>query len=501
MRYIFLLSIFISCAHQHVKLQTEIRNNYLKGEFRQSIEVLDKSDYKKNDSNKLLYLMEKGRLQLMSQEYLKAFETFTSAIELKDKLYTKSVSNEIKVATQSESKGIYYGTIVEKNYLYFASIISLYHLSLKDNSYKSKIRNILISWDSYLQTIKKENDEVESLIQWCRFNAAIMHEYLNTRRDSETALILYKNIKISADKNKVVNHYVDYKVQELSKRLKRPVSKKIKFSKESKNILAQMSEKKITFLLEKGLVSEYGTKEYSLNLGSQIDEIDSPALKETINQIGVPVLAYFMLGPLGLGTTTYVENNIAVTTRHNLGEKLIKEVGLEYEIPYTSYEDKNYDYYLVLKNGKKQILKKKLFVLSDLSSLALSARKIREQSIATKRKSRIALKYLTAAVASYSTFKSISNNDPNNLLARSAAYAQFLLAQKTILETEKPDTRYWSTMPAKQLICDVSVPEGQYQVFMKIFDQNSSLVDEVYISKIEINSSTETFFSYALNTL
>mgnify|MGYP000293528267 CR=1 FL=1 len=89
-------------------------------------------------------------------------------------------------------------------------------------------------------------------------------------------------------------------------------------------------------------------------------------------------------------------------------------------------------------------------------------------------------KHATAIAASFATYKALgggkSGND--NFLAKNAALIQYVGAAKLIEESEKADTRYWSTLPNEIRLIDLELIPGHYHLEMHTGpDQKMSLGD------------------------
>jgi hypothetical protein len=66
-------------------------------------------------------------------------------------------------------------------------------------------------------------------------------------------------------------------------------------------------------------------------------------------------------------------------------------------------------------------------------------------------------------VASFATYKALGGGKSNeNFLAKNAAVIQYAAATRLIEESEKADTRYWSTLPNEFRMVDIEIEPGNY---------------------------------------
>ncbi|MFT6632965.1 MAG: hypothetical protein ACJAS4_002933 [Bacteriovoracaceae bacterium] len=406
-----------------------------------------------------------------------------------------------------------------------------------------RVRSTLIAWDSFFQ----EMNRIKGIKTFLKHDlmakqiAAKLHESLGTKRDRSIALQLYKdafdifkemgptlkvfnekykeynaelkdvyNKKLEKSKmkaKKLTSSYQDlkdeliYKIIYLTKKVRssdyQKIVRKYKPSKEIKNRLRKKSLNNVSFLIEKGLISQLEGKDFSYNLRSAIDGIKSPTTRALVNGIGVPVLTYFALGPLGLGYATHYSNNVTVYSRHGAGEILTKEVGIEFELPYAKASNENTNNYLRIFKGKKQVLEKQLTYLSSLSDISfINAQEMIENSF-TKRATRVGVKYVTAIIAAYGTYQKMKDAG-GELFAKPAAMAQFLISQKAIKQTEKADARHWSTLPGSHLNLELNLPNGQYRVeYIERNSDNTQLLRSVNLGEVDIlNQKNQSLFSY-----
>lgn len=405
-----------------------------------------------------------------------------------------------------------------------------------------RVRSTLIAWDSFFQEMSRQTGYKTFLKHdlLAKNMAAQLHQSLGTRRDLEIALQLYRDafkiLNTFAATQKIFNEsyqdynkklkshfdgeikkpslaeqkltkefyelkdYITFKILSLTKRVRRSKYqswlRKLAPTDKVKNKLKR-GQQNVSFIISNGLISKLKGKTFSYNLRSAIDNMEDSNTKAVIRGIGVPVLTYFALGPLGLGTVSR-HGNVTVYGRHNVGEKLTEEVGIEFELPYAEPSQSDRYYKLAFYQGDKEVSSVELSTLSSLSDYAfISSQEVISNSF-MKRAIRVGAKYAAAIVAAYSTYKSIKDQN-GELFAKPAAMAQFLLSQKAIKESEKADVRYWSSLPSEYLATDVRLKNGKYQVFFVEYSkEKAQQLRRVQISKLEIKSQKKKLFSYHL---
>lgn len=209
----------LGCAQVERKEQNEIRTLFEKKLYKEARESLDNSTLKKEERNRLLFLMERGRILFAEQKYSVASDTFQAANDLVDKLYTKKVTQELLSATFNDTKENYYGSILERSMLYYYLALSnlkvfesgmLHKEILKDGkatwseeklntndrrNHLFRARAAVVAWNGFFEEIRRVNKET-TLYQADlngKLFAAAVHELVGDRSDLNIALQLYKD--------------------------------------------------------------------------------------------------------------------------------------------------------------------------------------------------------------------------------------------------------------------------------------------------------------------
>lgn len=382
-----------------------------------------------------------------------------------------------------------------------------------------KARAAILAWDSFYKDLQRSKSE--SLFKhdlFAKILGAEIHELIQKRSDGQIALQLYKDALNILEKIgptlKVFNEFSEpfhRKLFEDKKKMKELIKKTdeyhatrkfimeniLRLTKKYRSYQYRKLKKKylkeypkldleintnIKILIEEDLISELVAKDLSYNLRSAIDQVESPAAKAFIRGIGVPVLTYFAMGPLGLGGVSRTGNTY-VYMRHNVGEKIVEEAGIEFEMP-VIINDKKYHQYelLVYKNdetkskkedGKKKAIKdqkpiqiKPFSLIAPISDIAHMMNKETVSNSFASRGARVAVKHVLAIIAAYKTYQTMQESS-GELLARPAAFAQYVASAKGIKASEKADTRQWGTLPHAFHLSKLALTKGSYKVALK----------------------------------
>lgn len=219
------LGVF-GCAIQERKDQATIRTFFKNREYAKALEALEESTLKKENKNRLLYLMEKGRIHFSQGYYAQASDLFYEANELVDKLYTKKITQKILSSIGNDNSENYYGSILERSMLYYylaLSNLQIYRQGFvqkkemseandKKEKKKSKwtkrqlspseareylfrARAAVLAWNGFFEEVRRVNTET-TLYQsdlMGKLFAASIHELVAERTDMNIALQLYKD--------------------------------------------------------------------------------------------------------------------------------------------------------------------------------------------------------------------------------------------------------------------------------------------------------------------
>ena len=222
--------------------------------------------------------------------------------------------------------------------------------------------------------------------------------------------------------------------------------------------------------------------------------------KKLIQGIGVPIITYFAMGTLGLGYVSQ-HGDVTVYSEHSAGREIVKEVGVEFEIPVVSLPMYENDYSVIVENIKgEEVANVKLTPLGLINELSyINNHEFFDENF-SKRVSRIGTKYAIAILAAYSTYTTMNENENTAPFAKAAAVGQYLISQKAIKETEKADVRHWGTLPGSIYSLDLNLEAGDYNLFLvenvspESVEKNKKLLQKISIKKQDRSLFTHRIF-------
>jgi hypothetical protein len=469
---------------------------------------LDSSAYR-NDNNKLLYLIEKSRLLLKKKLYYEAELSLFKSQALLKELYTVSIKKKIVSNLLSEEKDNYYGKIFERSFLFQTQVLLYLKIYSSPYFYKrktlkekfvrvelnknerlkflKKAKSVVIAWNSFYETLRNKTNKDRTQNYYQYLLAAIVHEAQGQKSELKIASILYRKI---LDNLKYMTKYLPlfneryeenlknylsskkqfkYKHTEFYKDLEQFILKRYfkvlnklsnkKFKKEAKRLSYHYDKNKVkthSLLLDVGYTSLMETKIISYNLNSALTKIEDPALRKTIELIGITTLSLFALNTLGYGHYVYRSNEDFVYYNGNAIGELVKNVGIDIKIPIVEFNKIMPKIRLL--NEKREEMDSDITLLQSLEQELYITTKEYANRYYDSFGPKIALKYAAAIAAAYGTYKSLKD-DP---MGRTLALTQFFLSQKAIGATASVDLRQISSMPKCSFIIDANLTKGKY---------------------------------------
>ncbi len=402
-----------------------------------------------------------------------------------------------------------------------------------------KARAAVVAWDTFYKELQRSN--LKSAFKhdlFAKILAAQIHELVNTRSDGQISLQLYKDAtKILKDlgpsleafnttyekyhkeiwekgkpKKEFINltetykhleSYLMAKTLQMTKKYRSYEFKKMKRSfaknKQALEIYNGLGKKKI--IIENRTIAPLLAEDFSYNLRSAIDSVESPTAKAFIQGVGVPILTYFAMGPLGLGSVSQ-SGNTRLYVRHGVGEAMVSEAGIEFEMPVIKKQkDPHFSKLLIYKKTKdldpkktKPIGSHELQLVGPLSDMAYMMNKEAISNSFEARGLRIAIKHVIAIIAAYKTYQSVQETS-GELFAKPAAFAQYLASAKGIKASERADTRQWSTLPSEVLITEIDLPKGEYVLYLSDETQKQTRK----LGQVLIEDNDEELISFISN--
>lgn len=500
--FLILSSIFLlGCSSGGREDRFELRNFYATGAYDQGLAFIEKSKYYQEKNERLLALMEKGMLLHAKGDYEQSSRVLDEARSLSQELYTTSISKKAEKTLLNDTYDVFYGEVYERSLLHFYLSLNaiLNYQKTKKREELFKARAEVLAWDSFLASIKEDRlgKSVYKNDLLLKLYGAKIHEMVEAREDRNIALQLYKDASDILLKNyntypSFNQHYKDFK-KDFDKLAKMPLEEvKKKYVAETdlqKNLqdyikqnIARLSkpEKKkmlkdiktpVTLVLEKGLIAEKVADKsfYSLDFLS----------KE-------PLMALFAADVLGLLPSPSTYNPGGAYMGILVASAALKNVGIGFELPKIVNNDPARKYSLVvLDKDNKEVAIKDASLIDPMGDIAEEA--VYESSAWTYTRTgfRLATKHASAIAASFATYKALGgggrNNNNNDFLARNAAVIQYIGAAKVIEESEKADTRFWSTLPNEIRLVDLELLPGTYHLELRL-----SPTEKVGLGDVEI---------------
>ncbi|MEX0799225.1 MAG: hypothetical protein WD025_07255, partial [Bacteriovoracaceae bacterium] len=438
------LLFFFSCSLQSRREQADIRDLFQRNQTVAALELLEKSEIKKEKKNRLLYLLQKGKLLYAEKRFNRAGATFVQAGELMERLYTKSVSEMLLTGVSNNNSETYYGSVYERSLLFYYQALSFLNVyqrgkilerkpakekagkqdefiekKLSDQERKNflfRARASILAWDTFYKELQRSSRESSFFNQdlFAKTLGAKIHELVGSRGDEQIALQLYKdaleilyksgpafknyNSQFEAyakafkgedfgkkNKSELEKHiensksfkgfekFLKFKILSLAKK-RRPGSLKAEMKRLNapKDMVAKLDQRNnVTVLLESRLIAPLEGKTFSYNLRSAMEEIENPAAKAFMAGVGLPVLTYFAMGPLGIGAVSSGGNS-KLYVRHGAGELMTSEAGIEFEMPVIREPAlaSSYELIAVQESNPKEAAKTELALAGPISDLA-----------------------------------------------------------------------------------------------------------------------------------
>jgi hypothetical protein len=475
-----LLFFLQACSSGGRNERRELRSFYFSGAYEQGLQFLEKSKFYQSKDELLLALMEKGMLLHAKGDLESSSLALEQARALSSELYTVSLSKKVEKSLLNDNFDIFYGEIYERSMLHFYlslnSILSFQKTGKREDLFKARAE--VLAWDSFLNSIKEDRlgKSVYKNDLLLKIYGAKIHEMVGTREDRQIALLLYKEASDVILKN--YNSYPTFNLQYLD--FKKDFEKlkdldisevKKKYIVESdiqksindyltKNILrlskdahktTKEEKTQVTLVIEKGMIAEKVEDKsyYSLDFLS----------KE-------PALALFVADVLGLLPNPNTYNPGGAFLGIAVASSALNSIGVGFELPKIINNIPPKEMKLVVLDiNNKEVLSAPVPLINPLGDIAEEAVYEASNWAYARVGFRLAAKHATAIGASFATYKAFGGGrKENNFLAKNAALIQYIGAAKIIEESEKADTRFWSTLPNEIRLVDLELVPGDYHL-------------------------------------
>jgi hypothetical protein len=485
-RLLFLCLLF-ACATPGKKDGQELRELYLQKDFKAGLKKIKKSEIKKDPKTQLLYHFYQSQFYYLNKKYLVATKELAAAQGLIDEYFTKSIKDKLSKSFSNNYAEKYWGMPFERGMIYYYQAMSFLQLAQNKNKsdseqsqYLYRARASILAWDSFMQDYSRtyQGQTLYEFDLLLKILGANVHESVGTRNDLQIARQLYldaKNILLKhgnlfKNYNSQFKEYTQKAQENLTNKKKENLNKFVTVTSHQKNLLAYLESKlqkknnNVAIVLEYGLINPVEVKEFDYSLGAAAQNSDSGILKG----IGIPIITYFALGPLGLGAVSRTGDSY-LFVRHGAGEALIESVGIQFELPIIKEDSLSpeLELFVQTKGSQEVLFKRTLALASPLSDLALLQMQERVAEEYVTIGTRVAIKHLSAIVAAYLTYKSFAGNSENDFFARLMAIGQYLASANAIKASEKADVRFWSTLPKSVYMDEFQLPIGTYELYIE----------------------------------
>jgi hypothetical protein len=490
------LVLLVSCSLGGRDERYEFKNFYVTGAYDQGLLYLEKAKFYNEKDERLLYLVEKGTLLHSKGDYENALIIFDEAQKLINEMYTIRVSKKLQKGILNDNYDAFYGEIYERSMVYFYSALDAILLFEKnknrDNLFKARAN--ILAWDSFLNSMKEDRlgESVYKNDLLLKILGAKIHQIVNTREDLQISIQLYKDGKDILLKNYNSYETFNKKANEFKKDFSKLASLSIEevkkkyieetpFQKKLSDYLDENIKakkvKNITIILQNGIIPEKTPEKVHFGLEALSKE---PA-------ISMYVASVLGLVPANGGSFNQFSGGVATA---QVGMKLFS-FGFELPIVQSSPITKSKTL-IVSQTGAdqkvKEILRKDFILVNPMGELAKEAVGESSTVIYSRIGARLATKHLAAIFASFATFKALGGGTKNEtIFAKNVAVLQYAAASRVIEESEKADTRFWSTLPEVISIVDIDLAVGNYVLSL----QNEGENEKSLLGKIEITSANE----------
>lgn len=527
---IFSLLIF-GCSSQSTKDQLAMRDHVQNKNFEGALKVLENSDIKKNPSDEILYLMERGSISFYQQKYLEAAEFWQRALQKTNEKYTK-LSQVATSTVVSDQMKDYLPKDYEISYLYYFQSLAFFleYEKNQDRSFLLKARASVVAWDSYLQQLKIEN-EFKSLYfddYYARFFAGLIHETVNERSDLEIALQLYKDayqlfllqaptyiqftnnngeyvgdlLKKLQSKEKwreqlfelsqknqsseneslqQVRKIIASKIINISKKIRKNEVKKLQkqFGLEDKDITSSDA----VILSHKGWINILEAKPIRLSFSAAAkNKSASQAVLTAIAQGGFLVFAAKVLGQTGGSSHSSTSVQVNWYGVGDVTETIADAASLEFQVPSVqspNVQEKE-EFNLIYTSEKSNIIEKKqnLNLIQSFDDILYQSVERQKAKDVFLKGTRFLTKQILAMLTSYSIYQSMVARDKNQEgLAKLSAMASYFGASAAIKYSEKADVRFWSLIPSKVQISTIEIPTKIEKLVIEKTDKTSREIE------------------------
>ncbi len=466
------LIFLVSCSSLERKNVEKLQNLLKNGDLKDAKNFALSENFYKSKNSEILRYLERGTLLHYGGSFKESAQNLAKALELSKELFTVSISKKFGAQIVGDSKDNYYPKQYENSLIRFYLALDFLCLSEEENDikiksdYLLKAKAVLLEWDAFQTNLAQaragtplfKRDILSNIL------GPIVHFKLKSKTDDQTARTLIENAKnlffINSNMYPIFNykhHFFlkDFKnLHELDRAI---VEKKyVESTTHAQNLLKYLKEssqskkmKAHKVLIHESWITPIRAKKYHIPLFSS----------------GSYDTNFLFFAGLMLNNGGYYPS-------------------ISYELPEIPLVENQGQRYLVIKKENKEIKKLSLALVAPLSDI--SHRTFEDEVLSHNLKvgARIVAKYIAALTSTYAVYANTKKSSGNDLMAQLVAGGIFSGLARGIQESEKADLRKWISLPQNILVANISLPEGEYDLF---FEKENSPT-QVYIGKININN-------------
>jgi tetratricopeptide (TPR) repeat protein len=511
------LIILAACASRMKDQMKLYRSAYSAGKYEEAEKILDTGVLKKEDKSRLLWLLEKGTVQLARQNVDGSIQSFQESLELIDRLFTKRLSAKAASLLVNDASDEFYGASYERSYAHYYLARAYYARYLQSQAPLDlqSARATILAWDSYFQELQRSATH-KTLYQtdlMLKVFGGQIHELSGIRGDKQISLQLYKDalkiLEVDAGIFPVFNSkssaylklyveavkkgqgppqkmyertaayedlqdFLQLKILALTREIRgsdfQALMKSLAPSEKVKQKLAGTGSR-VVVVLEEGLIPAKVGKPFNFGIRGAMDSVDNPAAKAFIASVGVAAVSLFAMNQLKMMPSAGASPG-SFLFAYDMTRLAVSEAAVSFELPMIEKSQSVERMELFILNDKGEIIQRApLPVVSENGDIA---RVVLEEDVVARyvrTGSRVAVKHILAIVAAMKVYR--MSQGKGDLLAHAAAMATYVASSKGIAAMEKADTRHWTTLPQALRMTELSLPPGNYQLALAPYKAGS----------------------------
>jgi hypothetical protein len=537
--FLLMISILGACASRWRDQMRLYREAFAAGDYEKAENLLNAGELKKDRKSQLLWLLEKGSLQLARDQVDEAIASFQASLDLIDQLFTKRLSTMAISLLLDDTTEEFTGASYERSYAHYYLARAYYARYLKSQSPRDLqgARATILAWDSYFQELQR-SASYKTLYQtdlMLKLFGGQIHEISGIRHDKQISLQLYKDAlkildsdagifslfnkqqaefvkhfaaAVKAGKGAPVQYFektpayqdlrnlLHYKILSLTQEIRGGEFNTLSKSLDpSEAVKKKLSGKKtnVILVLEEGLIPAKVGKSFNFGIRGAMDAVDNPAAKKFIATVGVAAVSLFAMNNLKLMPPPSASPGNFLFA-YDMTRLAVTEAAISFELPMIDSVPLVQRMELFVLDDKGVVVHQEpLPVVAENGDLA---RVVLEEDVVSryvKTGSRVAAKHLVAIVTAMQIYRSLSKGNQGDFLAQAAAMGSYVAASKGIAEMEKADTRHWTTLPQALRVTELALPAGNYQIALGAYSgEEAPTAPGKILGNIQVQSPTKS---------